>query len=70
MKTYLIVFYTAIGNFGGYNVGNVACETENVFFTSNELHNLIKDRNPNFTNVVITNILFISKEQYEYWTNV
>ena len=67
LKTYYLVFYTAKGDFGGYNVGNIAMETSACFLNHTETCNLIMERNPKFQSVVINNIVELTKSKYDTW---
>jgi hypothetical protein len=66
-KKYYLVFYTAKGDFEGYNIGNMAIETSAVFLNHTGTCDLIMGRNPKFQSVVINNIVELTKYEYDTW---
>ena len=68
-KSYFIIFYTATGDFSGYNIGNIQFYSETGLFNQNEAINHIKKHNPKYETVVINNFKEISKIQYNAFSS-
>lgn len=68
-ESYFIIFYTAKGDFEGYNIGNIPFYAKTGLINQNEAINHIKNHNLKYETVVINNFIEISKTQYNAFSS-
>lgn len=71
IKKYFIVAYTATlkESSSSFSIGNVTITNDKCYLNQKETIRSIKDSNPNFNSVIITNIIELTLEQYEHWVS-
>ena len=69
IKKYFLVFYTG-SDINGQRVGNCMVECNSAFPNRNESEKFIKESNFSMINVVITNVIELTHNEYTAWCSL
>jgi len=69
MERYFLIFYTGSLDTGGQQLGYMTSVIKNGnFVNAKDIVKWLKEQNPTTTNFVITNLIELSKSDFETWS--